>query len=111
MRKELEELLVKLKENNKEVFTLTVGDEPKGKETDTRLYGFLRKPTFQEFRMIYPLIVKGDDLMADMKLLKSCWLGGDKEIIDVDNNLDIFLSIKSELSVLVDIKSASLKKK
>jgi len=111
MRKELKELLEKIKADGVEVFELVVGDKPAENEEDTRLYGFLRKPTFQEFRMIYPLIIKGDDLSADKRLLETCWLGGDKEIIDVDNNLDVFLSVKSELSMLLELRTAELKKK
>jgi len=105
MKKELQDLLKKLKENNKDVFVLTVGEEKQ------KLYGFFRKPTFNEFRMIYPLIVKGDDLMADKRLAETCWLGGDNELINIDNNLDLFLSYKADLSVLIDIKVSSIKKK
>jgi len=104
MREQLKQLLLQLSNTNKEVYTLTVEDN------DETLYGFFRKPTFSEFRMIYPLIQKGDDLMADKRLLETCWLGGDPQILDVENNLDIFISIKSELSKLVQIKEASLKK-
>jgi len=109
--KHLKELFEQLKTEHKDVFELTVGDEPVKDEKDTRLYGYFRKPTFNEFRMIYPLIVKGDDLSADKRLVETCWLGGDPEMIDIDNNLDVFLSMKSELSQLIEIKSASLKKK
>lgn len=106
MRKELKELLIKLKEQHKEVYVLTVGDDK-----ETLLYGFFRKPTFNEFRMIYPLIQKGDDLMADKRLVETCFIGGDNEIQDVDNNLDIFLSGKAQLAQLIELKAATLKKK
>ena len=105
MKDEFKELLKQLKSQNKDVFVLTVGDK------GNLLYGFFRKPTFNEFRMIYPLIQKGDDLLADKRLLETCWLGGDNEILDVDNNLDIFLSVKSKLGVLIELKAATLKKK
>jgi len=105
MRKELEDLLKQLKEKHSDVYELTVGEDKE------KLYGFFRKPTFNEFRMIYPLIVKGDDLMADKRLAETCWLGGDNELINIDNNLDLFLSYKADLSVLIDIKASSIKKK
>jgi len=107
MKQELEKQLEELKAKHKDVFVLTVGDV----ENNDILYGFFKKPTFNEFRQIYPLMTKGDDLLADKRLLETCWLGGDSEILDVDNNLDIFLSIKGELGKLIELKLASLKKK
>jgi len=99
-------LFKNLKTQYKDVFVLTVGDNK-----ESMLYGFFRKPTFNEFRMIYPLMQKGDDLMADKRLIETTYLGGDNEILDVENNLDVFLSIKSKLSQLIELRDASLKKK
>ena len=105
--KEAMETLVKgLKEQHKDVYVLKVD-----MDDEADIYGFFRKPTFNEFRRIYPLMQKGDDLMADKILLETCWLGGDPRIQDVDNNLEIFLSVKSDLSQLIDLKASSLKKK
>jgi len=105
MKKELEDLLEKLKEQHREVYVITVGDDEQ-----SLMYGFFRKPTFNELRMIYPLMQKGDDLTADKRLLASCWLGGDNEIYDVDNNLDIFLSVRGELAQLIELPKSSLDK-
>lgn len=86
----------------------------KSKKVDIKtdvLYGFFRKPTFTEFREIYPLFERGDNLLADKRLLEFCWLGGDNEIYNADENVGIFLSVKSQLGTLIEMQDASLKKK
>jgi len=105
--KEKDTLLNKFKEQYKDVYELQVGDF----ESKNIKIGYFRKPTFTEFRMIYPLIAKGDDIMADRRLLEICWLGGDEDIINVDENIDIFLSIRAQLGQLIEIQVATLKKK
>jgi len=105
MKAELEKLLESLNKQYKDVYTLKVFVDE-----DKELVGFFRKPTFNEFRMIYPLFVKGDDLMADRRLLETCWLGGDEELVKVDENIDIFLSIRTDLGKIIELKASSLKK-
>lgn len=74
-------------------------------------FGFFKKPTFTEFRQIYAFLSKGDDLIADKLLLEKTYVGGDEEIIDVENNLEVFLSVKEKLGGIISIYESTLKKK
>ena len=94
-----------LKEEYGEVFESTVSDK------DGLISGFFHKPTFDEFSKIYPLIQRGDDLNADKRLIEACFIEGDNKIIDIKNNLDIFLSIKGKIGQLIEMRAVTLKKK
>ena len=48
-----------------------------------------------------------DPMESDMVLLKNCWISGDREIQD---NLNLFLSIRPVLSDIFDLKKSTIVK-
>ena len=65
---------------------------------------YLKPPTRQIVSYSISLQER-DPVEADMVLLKNCWLYGDMEIQD---NLNLFLSVRHELGKLFDLKKARL---
>lgn len=69
--------------------------------------GYVRKPTREEMKFAMTLATKNDPLGMAEEILKSCWLGGDMELIDDD---DYFYGAAMQLQDLVEIKAGQLKK-
>lgn len=85
------------KENKRGVWQLTVDGKT----------GFVRKPTREEMKYAMTFATKNDPLGMVEEILKSCWLGGDRELIDDD---DYFYGAAEQLQTLVEIKTGELKK-
>lgn len=69
--------------------------------------GYVRKPTREEMKFAMTLATQNDPLGMVEEILKSCWLGGDQELIDDD---DYFYGAAMQLQELVEIKAGELKK-
>lgn len=69
--------------------------------------GYVRKPTREEMKYAMTLATKNDPLGMVEEILKSCWLGGDQELLDDD---DYFYGAAMQLQELVEIKAGQLKK-
>ena len=84
------------KKQHKDVFEIVV--------TDSVCY--LRKPDRATMKAIAS-IASSDPIRANEVLLKNCWLGGDESIQTDDEK---FFAVSSQLSRLIEIKEAELKK-
>lgn len=73
--------------------------------------GYVRKPTRVEWRHAYAVAITGNGSLNPMllgeTLLKDCWLGGDKEIMEND---DYYIPSILKITDLFQIKQAELKK-
>ena len=81
----------------------------KGKAILEQTYkiGYVRKPTRDEMKFAMTLATQNDPLGMVEEILKSCWLGGDQELIGDD---DYFYGAAMQLQELVEIKAGQLKK-
>ena len=90
------EQIAQLKAKHGEIFKISVD----GKSC------LLRKPNRKELG--YASVAgKEDPLMFNELILKSCWLDGDKEIMEND---DLFLSVGQKIGELISVKEAELEK-
>ena len=67
---------------------------------------YLKNPTRQTVSYSMSLQER-DPMESDMVLLKNCWISGDREIQD---NLNLFLSIRPVLSDIFDLKKSTIVK-
>jgi len=101
------------KENNQSVSQQQIDEwmkaNPKGiwelSIEDKKCY--VRKPTRNEMKFAMTLATKNDPLGMVEEILNSCFLGGDREIIDDD---DYFYGAAMQLQELIEIKNGDLKK-
>ena len=84
------------KKQHKDVFEIVVEDS----------VGYLRKPDRATMKAITS-IANSDPVRGNEVLLKNCWLGGDESIQTDDEK---FFSVCPQLSRLMEIKEAELKK-
>lgn len=68
---------------------------------------FVRKPTRNEMKYAMTLATKNDPLGMVEEILNSCFLGGDREILEDD---DYFYGAAMQLQELIEIKNGELKK-
>ncbi|MBC7399847.1 MAG: hypothetical protein H7289_07855 [Mucilaginibacter sp.] len=69
--------------------------------------GYVRKPTRDEMKYAMTFATKNDPLGMVEEILKSCWLGGDDDLINDD---DFFYGAAEQLQTLIEIKAGELKK-
>jgi hypothetical protein len=81
----------------------------KGKKQKVKVYakkiGFVRKPTRNELSAAMTL--KNDPLGQAEDILRSCWLGGDQDLLDDD---DYFQGALMQFQEVMEIKSGEIKK-
>lgn len=69
--------------------------------------GFFRTPTRQELSFATASGGSKDPFKFNEIILKSCWLGGDKELLSSD---EFFLTVNSQVTTLVEIKESTMVK-
>jgi hypothetical protein len=102
------------------VFRLAVNDEDtlleekqekdeRGKKVPVKVYaqkvGYVRKPTRLEIGAA--MTIKNDPLLQAEDIFRSCWLGGDEELLDDD---DYFQAALLQFQEVIEIKSGEIKK-
>jgi hypothetical protein len=102
------------------VFRLGVNDEDsvieekeekddRGKKQIVKVYaqkaGYVRKPTRHEIGAA--MTIKNDPLLQAEDIFRSCWLGGDEELLDDD---DYFQAALLQFQEVIEIKSGEIKK-
>lgn len=94
--------------------TQTQINDWKKKHGDIVLYtvedkaGYFRKPTRQELSYASVASNQGKDVVKYTEtIMNSCWLGGDREILDKD---EYFIGAMSVIEALAEVKTGEVKK-
>jgi len=104
MPEEYKKVLDRLKKENKVVYIIEVEDL----ETDKTLYMFLKKPNFT-ILSAYLSIVERDSFLADKVLVEKCWLGGDEELTNFDDRVELFLSYRNKLGQMLKLSNSKIR--
>lgn len=68
------------------------------------------KPNISTYSAFFDYLVT-EPFMADITLARNCFDSGDEEMIDFDNNIDLFYEYKTDLVKLLELKPAGKVKK
>lgn len=85
--------LEELKTKYGDIFEIKVGDK----------IGYFKKADYNAYSKSSDLYAIGDELEGDAELAKACFVGGDKEMIDTENHVNLFLSYNNKLNQLFEI--------
>lgn len=96
MKKQSKEQLESWKKKYGQVYAVEVGN-----------YLCYLKPPTRQILSLSMSYESSDPLKADESLLQNCWIGGDEEI---KTDLNLFLSIRPQLSELFELKKSKLTK-
>ena len=95
--------------NTDEVLGEEEETDAKGKKYTVKVYGqkvgYVRKPVRNELSAAMTL--KNDPLGQAEDILRSCWLGGDQDLLDDD---DYFQGALMQFQEVMEIKSGEIKK-
>jgi hypothetical protein len=86
------------------VWELTVFKDEEDENGESKT-GYVRKPTRKELSAAMTL--KNDPMGQAEDILRSCWLGGDDELLEDE---DYFAAAVSRFSDLMEVRRAELKK-
>ena len=73
--------------------------------TRSKKPGYVRKPTRKELSAAMTL--KNDPLLQAEDILRSCWLGGDTELLEDE---DYFQGAVAQFSELMEVRTGEIKK-
>jgi hypothetical protein len=77
------------------VYKLPVGDKE----------GYLREPKMNDFKRAFGAMIKGGDVAFGEEMLRTLWLGGDKDILDKD---EYFMPARKHLKDFFDYGDAEI---
>jgi len=84
-------------EYSKELFTITT-------ELDGKNYsGVFKRPSFTTLSVVLPMLSEDKVFDADINFAKLCFESGDAEMVDFENNIEVFLSYREKLGGLLKV--------
>lgn len=96
---------IKAKYKVRKVYVITVQGE--AGDSKAEYQAWIRRPDLKEFSMFTTMVAKNEVILGGKTVLNTCFLEGDREIVDDD---DIFLGAVNQLEELMNVRSASIAK-